>query len=153
MLEFVTDFANKGKRQRILNLVDDILHVKTFDIEYPFEDYELLLLGIAGHGKDQTKLFDPLYDVFAVSPFLIDDVVRELSQCPYNKVLVTRKSSVTPLALERFDSVYITKDILSDNEYGVRQDIHAKLYFTITADGNYLYIGSQMPRTMRFIGT
>jgi len=142
MLEFVADFADKGKRQRILNLADDILHVKSFDIEHPFEDYEFLPLGIAGHGKDQTKLFDPRYDVFVVSPFLSDDVVRELSQCPYNKVLVTRKSSVTPLALERFDSVYITKDILSDNEYGVRQDIHAKLYFTITADGNYLYIGS-----------
>ena len=81
-------------------------------------------------------------DIFTVSPFLSDDVVRRLSDCPYHKVLVTRKASVTPLTLECFDSVYITKDILNDNEYGIRQDIHAKLYYTTTPEGNYLYIGS-----------
>lgn len=142
MLEFVAGYANKEKRQKILNLADVVLRVKSFDIEHPFEDYEFLPLGVAGHGKEQTKLFTPRNDVFVVSPFLSDDIVGELSECPYNKVLVTRKSSVTPLAFERFDRVYITRDILNDNVYGVRQDIHAKLYFTITAAGNFLYIGS-----------
>ena len=142
MLHFVAAFADKAKQERIRDLADDVLHVKTFDIEHPFEDYEFLPLGIPGHGMNQTKLFDPSYDIFAVSPFLSDDIVRKLSDCPYHKVLVTRKSSVTPLALERFDDVYITKDILNDNEYGIRQDIHAKLYYTTTPDGNYLYIGS-----------
>lgn len=142
MLEFAAHYADQEKGQRIRSLADNILRVKSFDIEHPFEDYEFLPLGIAGHGRSQTGLFNPRYDIFVVSPFLSDDVVHELSECPSHKVLVTRKSSVTPLALERFDSVYITRDILSDNEYGVRQDIHAKLYFTTTVDGNYLYIGS-----------
>jgi len=142
MLEFISSYADKGKRQQILGLAEDILHVKSFDIEHPFEDYEFLPLGIPDYGKEHTKLFDPKYSIFIVSPFLSDDIVHELTKCHYNKVLVTRKESVTPLVFNSFDSVYITKDVLNDNEYGVRQDIHAKLYFTSTADGNYLYIGS-----------
>ena len=31
---------------------------------------------------------------------------------------------------------------MNDNEFGVKQDIHAKLYFTVTNEGNFLYIGS-----------
>lgn len=142
MLEFVAGYADKQKRQKILTLAEDILHVKDFDVEHPFEDYEFLPLGIENHDKEQTKLFEQKYDIFAVSPFLSDDIIRELSKCPYNKVLVTRKASVTALALESFDAVYITQEVLSDNEYGIKQDIHAKLYFTVTPQGNYLYIGS-----------
>ena len=142
MLEFVAGYADKKKRQRILTLAEEILHIKNFDIEHPFEDYEFLPLGIDNHDKEQTKLFDHKYDIFAVSPFLSDDIIRELSKCPYNKVLVTRKASVTALVLKSFDAVYITKEVLNDNEYGIKQDIHAKLYFTVTAQGNYLYIGS-----------
>lgn len=142
MLEFVAEYTDKTKKQKVLAIADDILHVKTFDIEHPFEDYEFLPLGIDGYGKERTKLFNSKYDIFVVSPFLSDDIIEELSKCHYNKVLVTRKVSVTPAVIENFNSVYITKDILNDNEFGVKQDIHAKLYFTITGDGNFLYIGS-----------
>ena len=142
MLTFVGGYAEKTKKQKIAELADDILHVKAFDIEHPFEDYEFLPLGISGYDKEKTKLFNSKYDIFVVSPFLSDDVINELSQCPYNKVLVTRKASVSPSVINSFNSVYITKDILNDNEFGVKQDIHAKLYFTITYEGNFLYIGS-----------
>ncbi len=142
MLTFVSGYANKEKKQKIVELADDILHVMTFDIEHPFEDYEFLPLGLAGYDKENTKLFNSKYDIFIASPFLSDDIIGELSKCPYNKVLVTRRASVSPLVINSFDSVYITKDILNDNEFGIKQDIHAKLYFTITNEGNYLYIGS-----------
>jgi hypothetical protein len=142
MLNFVAEYSDKSKKQRILELANDILHVKTFDIEHPFESYEFLPLGIEGHDKARTCLFDSKYDIFVVSPFLSDDIVKEITQCPNRKVLVTRKAAITKSVIESFVQVYVTKDILSDNEYGVSQDIHAKLYFTTTAEGNFLYIGS-----------
>jgi hypothetical protein len=142
MLTFVSGYASKTKKQKITELAEDILHVKAFELEHPFEDYEFLPLGITGYGKENTRLFNSKYDIFIVSPFLSDDIISELSRCPYNKVLVTRKASVSPLVINSFDSVYITKDILNDNEFGIKQDIHAKLYFTITNEGNFLYIGS-----------
>lgn len=142
MLTFVSGYASKTKKQKITELAEDILHVKAFELEHPFEDYEFLPLGITGYDKENTRLFNSKYDIFIVSPFLSDDIICELSRCPYNKVLVTRKASVSSLVINRFDSVYITKDILNDNELGIKQDIHAKLYFTITNEGNFLYIGS-----------
>jgi len=142
MLSFVCKYAEKSKRHQIMSLSEDIMKVKLFDIKHPFEDYEFLPIGINGYGKDNTKLFERKYDLLAVSPFLSDDIVKKLTDCHYNKVLITRKAAVTKTVLESFDSVYITKDILSDNEYGVKQDIHAKVYFTRIEEGNYLYIGS-----------
>ncbi|VDN47255.1 conserved protein of unknown function [Petrocella atlantisensis] len=142
MLTYVSKYAEKTKRQRIIELAEDIMKIKNFEIEHPFEDYEFLPIGITGYDKEKTKLFDGKYDLFAVSPFLSDDVVKNLTKGAYNKTLITRKSSITETVMNSFDSVYITKDILTDNEYGVKQDIHAKLYFTKTEEGNYLYIGS-----------
>lgn len=142
LLLFVSDYSDKAKRKRILEFAEDLLHVKSFDINHPFEDYEFFPLGINGYGKENTSLFRQKYDIFVVSPFLSNDIIKELADCPYRKVLVTRKSSVTPEAMKLFDSIYITKELLNDNEYGVKQDIHAKLYFTVTDQGNYLYLGS-----------
>ena len=65
-----------------------------------------------------------------------------MTQFKGNNRLVTRKSSVTPAVMEAFDHVYVTKDVLSDNEYGAKQDIHAKIYYTTTRTANYLYLGS-----------
>ncbi len=142
MLRFVGDNAEKSKKQRIYELANDLMKIKSFDIDHPFEDYEFLPIGIGAYNKDNTKLFEDKYDLFAVSPFLSDDIVKNLSNCSYNKTLITRRSSVTEAVMDCFDGVYITKEVLSDNEYGVKQDIHAKLYFTKTESGNYLYIGS-----------
>lgn len=142
ILTFVGEYADKTKKQKITELADDIMHVEDFEIDHPFDEYEFLPLGISDYDMEKTKLFNSKYDIFAVSPFLSDDIVTNLANCLGNKVLVTRKSSITPSVFNSFDSVYITKDILNDNEFGVKQDIHAKLYFTVTSEGNYLYIGS-----------
>ena len=142
MLTFVSNFAKKEKKQKILALADDILHVASFEVEAPFEDYEFFPMGIPGYDGKKSDLFRKKYDLFTVSPFLSDDILDRAARCPGRKTLVTRKTSITEKALKTFDRVYITKDVLSDNEFGTRQDIHAKLYFTTTDEGNYLYIGS-----------
>ena len=142
MLTFVGQYAKRAKQQQILSLAEDVMRVAAFEVEHPFEDYKFFPMGIPGHPGNETKLFEQKYDLFAVSPFLSDDVVQQLTQNSSQKILITRKSSVTKRTMEAFDHVFITKDILSDNEFGIKQDIHAKLYFTTTQDGNYLYIGS-----------
>lgn len=142
MLTFVGQYAKMAKQQQILSLAEDVMRVAAFEVEHPFEDYKFFPMGIPGHPGNETKLFEQKYDLFAVSPFLSDDVVQQLTQNASQKILITRKSSVTKRTMEAFDHVFITKDILSDNEFGIKQDIHAKLYFTTTRDGNYLYIGS-----------
>ena len=62
-----------------------------------------------------------------------------LTELKGRRSLITRKSSVTPAVMEAFDHVYVTKDILSDNEYGAKQDIHAKIYYTTTKNGMVPY--------------
>jgi hypothetical protein len=143
MLNFVNRYANTDKHKKIASLAEDILYVKDFDISHPFEDYEFLPLGIGdGYTANETRLFERKHNIFAVSPFVSDDVMSTLADCNGKKVLLTRKASVTREALEQFNKVYVTKELLTDNEFGVKQDIHTKLYFTQTNDGNFLYIGS-----------
>lgn len=142
LLKFVMPHADRSKRKLIESLEEDLLKVSSFEIIHPFESVSFLPIGIPGYRKAQTELFNPKYDLFVVSPFLSDDVIKEISGGCDRKVLVTRKHSITPAVMESFDSVYVTKDLLVSNEFGVKQDIHAKLYFTKTSNGNYLYMGS-----------
>ena len=140
LLLFVKDFSDKSKQQKIEALAEDVLRVKGFEVTAPFEDYEFLPFGI--DGDSDTSLFEKCRDVFVVSPFLSDDIVDKLTKSSGKKILITRKSSITQNTLNQFNKVFVTKDILTDNEYGVKQDIHAKLYFTCGYDGNFLYMGS-----------
>lgn len=141
MLLFAAQYAGK-KAEQLQALAEDVLYVAQFEVEHPFADYEFFPMGIDGYAGEDVGLFGSKYDLFAVSPFLSDDVVQRLTQCPGRKMLVTRKSSVTKKVMEVFEHTYITKDVMTDNEFGAKQDIHAKLYFTTTYEKNYLYIGS-----------
>ena len=142
MLTFVSRFAKKGKKEQILEMADDVLHIAAFEVEAPFEDYEFYPMGIPGYDGKGIGLLDKKRDLFVVSPFLSDDILHDVAQCSGRRTLVTRRASVTDQALNMFDQVYITKDVLSDNEFTTHQDIHTKLYFTVTDHGNDLYIGS-----------
>lgn len=142
MLTYLAPNANKSKQQKILALAEDILRVASFEIDSPFEEYDFFPMGIPEYSGEDSHLFDLNFDIFVVSPFLSDDIVRQLTKNNGQKILITRKSSITQTVIDSFDHVYVTKDVMTDNEYGVNQDIHAKLYFTITPFGNYLYVGS-----------
>jgi len=142
MLSFAADFSNKTKKEKVMSLANDVLHIKGFDIGPPFEDYDFLPLGIKGYDNEYSEIFDKNMDVLVVSPFLSDDIVGNITKANGHKALITRKSSINQNTLNAFDSVYITNDILTDNEYRTKQDIHAKLYFTTGQAGNHLYLGS-----------
>lgn len=139
---YVAQFAGK-KKQQVLTLADDVLKVAAFEVGAPFEDYEFFPIGIPGYSGMDSPLFDEKkIDMFAVSPFLSDETVQRMTRFKGPRSLVTRKSSITPAVMAAFDHVYVTKDVLSDNEFAADQDIHAKIYYTTTPHGNYLYLGS-----------
>lgn len=144
-LRFVSDFAGK-KKQSILDLAEDVLKVTSFEMCHPFaekEGYDFYPVGITGYKGNNVPLMSNKQELFCISPFLSDGIVQELTQFRGPKCLVTRKASVTPAVWEAFNhNVYVTKDVLNDNEYGVNQDIHAKIYYVTTRKCNYLYLGS-----------
>ena len=100
-----------------------------FEVEHPFEDYAFFPMGIPGYPGTDTGLLELKRDLFVGSPFLSHDVAARLTDFRGRKTLVTRKVSVTLRVFDAFDHVYITKDVLSDNEFGTKQNVHAKLYF------------------------
>jgi hypothetical protein len=144
MLKYISQFADNKKRPLILSLAEDVLKVNAFEVSSPFDDYDFFPLGIQNYTGKDFPLFDQKSDLFAVSPFLSDETIQRMTNFKGkdNKSIITRKSSVTPTVMKSFDHVYVTKDILSDNEYGAKQDIHAKIYYTTTQNGNFLYLGS-----------
>ncbi len=141
-LRYVAQFARKKKSQ-VLSLADDVLKVAAFEVAPPFEDYEFYPMGIPGYSGVNSPLFDgKKMSLFAVSPFLSDETVQQMTSFKGPRSIVTRKSSITPAVKAAFDHVYVTKDVLSDNEFAANQDIHAKIYYSTTPHGNYLYLGS-----------
>lgn len=141
-LNYISRFADSKKKPQVLALAEDVLKVAAFEVGPPFDDYDFYPIGIPGYSGEKLPLFGQKYSLFAVSPFLSDETVKRLTAFNGRRSLVTRKSSVTPAVMEAFDHVYVTKEILSDNEFNVKQDIHAKIYYTTAKDANYLYLGS-----------
>ncbi|MGI5935345.1 MAG: hypothetical protein ACOX7I_00845 [Oscillospiraceae bacterium] len=150
MLQFAAKYAGTQKRKKILALAEDILCVKNFELDDRFEDYEFLPLGITPDAAENTGLFDGCYDLIVFSPFLSSNMAESMANnARYRKTLFTRKSSLNRKIIGLYDGVYITKDIVMDNEImseGEAEprgcDIHAKLYFTRGNNGNFLYVGS-----------
>lgn len=150
MLQFAAKYAGTKKRKKILALAEDLLRVKKFDLDDRFEDYEFLPLGITAGAAEATGLFDSCYDLIVFSPFLSSSMVERMADnARHRKSLFTRKSSLNRKIIGLYDNVYVTKDIVMDNEImseGEAEpkgcDIHAKLYFTRVSSGNFLYIGS-----------
>lgn len=142
-LRYVSRFAAGKKKQQVLALAEDVQKVAAFEVSPPFEDYDFFPIGIPGYSGKDFPLFGQKYDFVAISPFLSDQTIQRMTDFKGPRTLVTRKSSVTPAVMEAFDhQVYVTKEVLSDNEFGVKQDIHAKIYYATTRNGNYLYLGS-----------
>lgn len=150
MLRFVAKFAENGKEKKIKALAAEIMKVSEFDLGDQFEDYEFCPFGIPGYRNTAAGLLTAANELLVVSPFLSDGVVEQLTDTPYNTSLITRKSSVTSKIFSCFDKVYITKDIvLNDELLGEadaaalpKRDVHAKAYFLNRADGNYFFLGS-----------
>ncbi|WP_207710261.1 hypothetical protein [Clostridium sp. C2-6-12] len=150
MLEFVKVYANKDKKDKISDLQENILDVKEFELDSPFESYEFMPIGIPGYKGNDLDLFNTHNELLVVSPFLSDDIIERFEQSSrYTRKIITRRSSITNKTLDAFNNgVYAMKDIIVDGgdeesiEQWQKQDIHGKLYFESGYDGNFLYLGS-----------
>ncbi|BCZ46651.1 hypothetical protein psyc5s11_27180 [Clostridium gelidum] len=150
MLEYVKVYANKEKKDKISEFQENILDVKEFELESPFESYEFMPIGIPGYKGKDLDLFNTHNELLVVSPFLSDDIIEKFEQSARNtRKIITRRSSITNKTLDVFNNgVYAMKDIIVDGgdeesiEQWQKQDIHGKLYFEGGYDGNFLYLGS-----------
>lgn len=150
MLEYVKVYANKEKKDKISQLQENILDVKEFELEAPFESYEFIPIGIPGYKGKDLDLFDTHNELLVVSPFLSDDIIERFNQSArYTRKIITRRSSITKKTLDVFSNgVYVMKDIIVDggDEESIqewqKQDIHSKLYFESGYNGHFLYLGS-----------
>lgn len=150
MLEYVKEYANKEKKDKISELQENILDVKEFELEAPFESYEFIPIGIPGYPGKKLDLFDAHNELLVISPFLSDDIIERFEQSVrYTRKIITRRSSITEKTLSAFNKgVYAMKDIIVDGgdeesiEEWEKQDIHSKLYFHGGYSGNFLYLGS-----------
>lgn len=150
LLRFAATYADEEKSKQIKTMAQDVLRVAKFDLDEPFESYAFHPFGISGHKGKAEALFSDADNLLVVSPFLSEGVVDRLTKKPKYKTLITRKSSVTPRILQNFDNVYITKEVVLDDELleeaehsnATKRDVHAKVYFKSNRLGNYLYLGS-----------
>ena len=153
LLEFLHWLQNKTKdkniRKGIDELCDALNHVRKFETELPFEDYEFCPMGIPGNeGKScLDKMLDHAAETIIISPFVDDDIVQQFARShpAAKKTLITRHSSVTEQMLTLNDGVYAVKEVMTDRtENDTCVDIHEKVYFIRNSQNylNYLYLGS-----------
>lgn len=150
LLSFVAGYSSDEKSRLVKVLARDVLKVSEFELSEQFESYAFHPFGIPGYKGTAESLLSDANKLLVISPFLSDGVVEKLTAQPNNKTLITRKCSVSPKILQCFDEVFITKDVVMDDELleesdragEARRDIHAKIYFKNNYSGNFLYMGS-----------
>jgi len=150
LLRFVAPFANDEKTKQIRSLARDVMKVKPFPLGEQFKSCSFHPFGISGYKKQSDDLLLDANELIVISPFLSDSVIKKLTECPEKKTLITRKNSVTQMVMDSFDDVYITKDVVLGDELleepnlriDSKRDIHAKVYFKNSGNGNHLYLGS-----------
>ncbi|MCD8202657.1 MAG: phospholipase D family protein [Prevotella sp.] len=148
--------AKKHIRQNIKELINCIEHVKRFNLDKRFEDYDFYPMGISGSGYEyngrdicQKAMLDHAAKTIIISPFIDVKTLRRLftSSLPSKwKTLITRHNSVSDEILSMMnDNVYAVKEVMTDMaEKEIAVDIHEKVYFIYNGKTryNYLYLGS-----------
>ncbi len=154
LLDFLIWLKGQAKdrnvRKGIDGLCESLNHVRQFDTELPFEDYEFFPMGIPEYdGKNSCldKMLDYAAETIIISPFVDDSIVRQFVQIhpSTKKTLITRHSSVTEQMLTMNDGVYAVKEVMTDRtEKDTCVDIHEKVYFIRNSQNNlnYLFLGS-----------
>lgn len=152
---------NPSKRRALVGLADDILNVKFEFDEKQFSDYCFCPVGIDGYDIAKTELFNTYHELFVISPFLSDGIIKDFDKLaltnPNKNTIITRKSELfklKPDSATNFD-VFVMKDMIVDGEEALsegdsdivssekqKQDIHAKIYLKTKYSDSELYLGS-----------
>jgi len=125
------------------------MHAGAFGCGNDFESYRFVPFGIEGHKSEANIFFTWAYDTIVASPFLTDSIVSKIAENSGTKKLITRVTAASKKAFDVFDEVWIPKEEILNNEVleegnnkGDFRDLHAKIIYRTTKDGNFLYLGS-----------
>lgn len=140
------------QKKKVLKIASDLVRVKKFEVEAPFEDYDFYpYLFNIDFGLGEVEDYLVGRESIIVSPFIDKDMIRQLN--PDNKcqrTLITRKEYVDKDLFERFSSkggIFITLDELASRG----MDLHAKMYHVwYGRDKQYLFMGSANATTSAF---
>ena len=165
MLDYVKKYSNSEKQNGIVLIQEKLKYIDNIDLGDDFEECKFVPVGIKGYKDKSYKLTKDAKKLIIISPFLTDGIVEKITDQVEEKILITRAEYVTDKIKELFDRnndrIYVVKDeVLNDNsvkdicdseeedmieddsDEPVVQDIHAKIIFRNTDDGEYLSIGS-----------
>ena len=152
----------KAKQKKIEQIISELSNVH-FDLaSKEFEDFDFIPVGVPkGNGgvysiKDYPLFTDTFQEVFIMSPFLSDEIIKDFNDRPKLKdseyVLITRAMSLPNLKPASCDNfrIYTVKDSVIDGESIVseennniqKQDIHAKIFMIKKYAHSELYLGS-----------
>lgn len=155
LLEYVLPSASRSKRIKIKKLMNNLMHVESFELSREFEDYDFFPFGFGRYRHTASKLLSGARDLIVVSPFLSKTEVRLITKNVWQKTLITRTNSVNEDIYDAFDGeVYAVRDHIQDDSIldegndsdAPKREVHAKFYYIHKSERgvmtNYLYIGS-----------
>lgn len=155
----------KAKIRKIKDIIAELPYVQ-FEVDGRlFKDYQFLPIGIRKQNgeyyniMDNALFTDAFQEVFIMSPFVSNDIIKKFNDRRYNSekvatkyMLVTRKETLRDINPENCSNfeVYTMKDAVADGESQIsddesnikNQDIHAKIYMTRMYSWSKLYLGS-----------
>lgn len=168
-ITFLLPYAKNDKKKKDMKeIISELDYVHFKSLDKNFTDFDFCPIGINGHGKDETDLFNTYHNMIIISPFLSKETVEELNDLSLanaSKTLITRKTEIVKLdrgLLKDFD-VYALKDLIVDGEETIsgdnekndiyrRQDIHAKMYAKTKYNEHHIYLGSANCSNSAFYG-
>lgn len=168
-ITFLLTYAKNDKKKKDMKeIISELDYVHFKSLDKNFTDFDFCPIGINGHGKAETDLFNTYHNMIIISPFLSKETVEELNDLSLanaSKTLITRKTEIVKLdrgLLKDFD-VYALKDLIVDGEETIsgdneknniyrRQDIHAKMYAKTKYNEHHIYLGSANCSNSAFYG-
>ncbi len=156
--DFLYALANYAKdakkRKRILEVADDLLRVKAFELDdtrFEPDGYEFIPFWFGKCLNKRIKFPNDFQaqSVMVISPFIDDNTLTQMNMQVKEygtKTLVTRAEYVSPAIYEQYaaenGSIYVMNDQMKTNDYHPI-DLHAKTYFfSNSRNDNRLLIGS-----------
>lgn len=158
-------FANKEKRTKIKGLADDLYRVERFEVDeenFARDGYEFIPLLFGVNLNTRVDVQDKDYselqgkELFAISPFLDDEMVKNLNRKTESgqSILVTTSGYVSKSIYDLYNqenrSIYVMREQAQDNEI-MPVDLHAKTYL-VYRNGYFLYVGSANATSPAFHG-
>lgn len=168
-LDFLTDFTTeKEKRNQIRRIISKLPFIHFDPMNKHISDFEFCPLGIADYDKKNTKIFQKYHQMMIVSPFISEEIIKELngqSLTNPRKVLITRKTELHKLTEDMLEDieVYTLREAVIDGESAIseenseddpaqNQDIHAKIFARSKYNEHHIYLGSANSSTNAFNG-